>query len=1114
MRLQPALLAVSLVIFSLGADRPDVLKDAEPTGKSAEASLRSIQTRAGFKVELVAREPLVKDPIAFDWGADGRLWVVEMGDYPLGIDGKGKHGGVVRVLEDQNGDGVYDKSTEFLSGLGFPSGLITWRNGVIVACAPEIFYAEDRDGDGKADHREVLFTGFTEGNQQHRINGFDLGLDGWIYGANGDSGGTVRSLKTGKVVNIQGRDFRFRPDDGAFETESGQTQYGRHRDDWGHWFGNSNPIWGWHYVLSDRDLRRNTRYAPPDTRHYLEGDTRLYAISRTLPRFNDPAMVNRTTSANSPTPYRDDLFGPQFANSLFVSEPVHNLVHRIVLDPAGATYSGKRDGDETNREFLASSDNWFRPTMMRTGPDGALYIADMYRAVIEHPEWIPDDWERRLDLRAGSEEGRIYRVYPVDKKPRSIPRLDRLDTAGLVAALDGPSGWQRDTAQRLLLDKRDPSAIEPLRKLTASSARPKTRLQALWVLECLKGLSVNDVATALRDVHPQVRRNAVQASERLLASGSPELIAALIRLADDPDAQVRLQLATELGYTSDPRAAAALARLVHRDPEDPWLRTAVLSSATPHVAGLLAGLFAEFKDQEPPAAIVEPLFALAGTLDNQRMSTLVRTVATPAGQGGKVAGWQLAALAGLLDSAERARKPLDSQSGKALERIWGAARELALDEKASEDERVQAVRLLGRDPAQRDADRDRLAKLLQPQVSTRVQLAAITSLGRAEDRKVPDTLLSGWKKASPRIRDAVLDTLVSREAWASALLSSLEDLCTPAGEIGPTQRRRLLTHRNATLRDRAKKVFEDTARARSAVVDTYRSASRAPGDPAAGALVFKKVCATCHRLGNVGTEVGPDLAALADKSPESLLVAILDPNKAFEAKFTSYNVALNDGRVVTGMIANESGTSVTLRRQEGKEDVLLRADIEEMIATGQSLMPEGVEKDVPPKDLSDLIAFLANTGPPPKQVAGNHPERIKPREDGVLILRAEAAEIFGDSLTFEPRYGNLGYWSAANDRAAWRFEVEKPGRYAVWLDAACEDGNAGQSLHLDIGPQRLEYKISGTGTWDEYRKEKVGELLLPAGSHRLEAKHDGRIRGALIDLRAIELRPVEEKKVK
>ena len=481
----------------------DLVKEMPRQAKSPQAALKSIQVAPGFKVELAACEPLVQDPIALDWGADGRLWVVEMGDYPRGVDGKGKPGGVVQFLQDLDGDGRYDKATTFLDGVPFPSGLMPWRNGVLVASAPEIFYAEDRDGDGKADHREVLFTGFGEGNQQHRLNGFEIGLDGWVYGANGDSGGTVRSVKTGKTVNIQGRDFRFQPDTGEFEAESGQTQYGRHRDDWDNWFGNSNPTWGWHFVLNEADLKRNPFYAPPDPRHPLEPDTRLYPASRTLARFNDPEAANHVTSANSPTPYRDDLFGPHFATSLFVSEPVHNLVHRMVMEPDGATYRGVRAPGETDREFLASTDHWFRPTQLKTGPDGALWVADMYRAVIEHPEWIPADVQKRIDLRAGSQEGRIYRVFPVDRRPRPIPRLDRLDTAGLVAAIDSPSGWQRDTALRLLLHRNDRSAALPLRRLIRSTRRPQARAQAIAALALLHGL---DAETARLPSTTRIRR--------------------------------------------------------------------------------------------------------------------------------------------------------------------------------------------------------------------------------------------------------------------------------------------------------------------------------------------------------------------------------------------------------------------------------------------------------------------------------------------------------------------------------------------------------------------------------------------------------------------------------
>jgi putative membrane-bound dehydrogenase-like protein len=1105
MRLRQTPLVLSLALAALAADRP-----SGPTGLSPEASRAAIQVAPGFKVELVATEPLVKDPIAFEWGADGRLWVVEMGDYPLGTDGKGKHGGVVRVLEDADGNGTYDKATTFLDGLGFPSGLIPWRNGVIIACAPEIFFAEDRDGDGKADRREVLFTGFREGNQQHRLNGFELGLDGWVYGANGDSGGNVRSVKTGKVVNIQGRDFRFRPDDGEFEAESGQTQYGRHRDDWGHWFGDNNPTWAWHYVLSDADLRRNTRFAPPDTRHLLEPDTRLYPVSRTLPRFNDPGAANRVTSANSPTPYRDEVFGPAFATSLFVSEPVHNLVHQIVLEPVGATYRGRRGGDEARREFLASSDNWFRPTMLKTGPDGALYVADMYRAVIEHPEWIPDDWEAKLDLRAGSEQGRIYRVYPAVKTPRPIPRLDRLDTAGLVGALESPSGWQRDTAQRLLLHKGDKGAAEPLRNLAAGSRRPKTRLQALWTLVNLNALTVEDVAAALRDEHPQVRRGAIEVGRRLLRSGAPALVEALLPVADDPDPQVRLTLALALGDTDDPRAGRKLARLVRRDPADSWMRAAVLSSATPHVGTLLAALFTEAGGEAPTGALVEPLFALAGARNVESPASLLRAIGTPAGPGGRFAPWQFAALAGMLDAAEPARRPVEAPNSKSLQGLWKAARELALDDSAGEAERLAAVRLLGRDPAHRDEDRERLGRLLRPQVPGRLQLAAVASLGRGNDRKTPETLLAAWKAASPQLRDAVLDALLSRDAWAAALLSSLEDMCTPAAEIGPAHRRRLLNHRDPALRRRAGAVFDASAGSRAAVVDTFRPSLKLTGDTDAGAAVFKKVCATCHNLNGQGTEVGPDLAALADKSPEALLVAILDPNRAFEARYANFNVALKDGRVLTGMIASESSSSVTLRRQEGKEDVVLRTDIEEMTATGQSLMPEGLEKDLKPKDLADLLAFVAATGPPPKRVAGNRPERVRARADGVIVLRASSAEVFGDMLTFEAKYGNLGYWSAPNDRAAWTFDVPRAGRYAVWLDWACADGSAGQTLTLTAPSQRLEHKVAGTGTWDDYRSVKAGELSLPPGPNRLEVHHAGRIRGALMDLRSVELRPLPD----
>ena len=425
-------------------------QNVEPTAKSAKASLHSIRVHPGFEVEQVAAEPLVQSPIAFAWGPDGKFWVVEMGDYPLGVDGKGKPGGKIKFLESTKGDGIYDKATVFLDNLSFPTGVMPWRKGVLVTCAPEIFYAEDTDGDGKADLRVPLYLGFGEGNQQHRVNSLVWGLDNWIYCANGDSNGAIRSVKTGATVDISGRDLRIRPDTGDLDPQSGRTQYGRSRDDWDNWFGNNNSNPMYHFALADHYLRRNPHLAAPNPRvqvSVVPGTSRVYPVSRTLPRFNDPGVANHFTSACSAIVYRDDLFGPAFANNTFVSEPVHNLIHREIMTPKGVTFTSHRAADEEQAEFLASSDNWFRPTMIQTGPDGALWVADMYRQVIEHPEWIPKDWQKRLDLRAGHDKGRIYRVYPVGRRPRPIPRLDGLDVAGLVAALDSPSGWQRDLAR-------------------------------------------------------------------------------------------------------------------------------------------------------------------------------------------------------------------------------------------------------------------------------------------------------------------------------------------------------------------------------------------------------------------------------------------------------------------------------------------------------------------------------------------------------------------------------------------------------------------------------------------------------------------------------------------
>ena len=345
-----------------------------PPARSPEESLQSFRARPGLKVELAACEPLIESPVAIDFGADGRLWVCEMRDYPAGMDGRYKPGGRIKVLEDRDHDGRYDSAVTFLEDLPFPTGVMCWRKGALICAAPEIIYAEDTDGDGKADVRRTLYEGFATENYQARVNGLSYGIDNWVYGANGLIGGKIHGQADGREVDIGGRDFRLRPDAVVFEPASGLSQQGRVHDDWGNQFGGTNGALIRHYPLPDHDLSRNLRVAAPAPGSFrsLDADPgRLFPASRTLTRFNEPNQANRVTSACGLAIYRDSLLGPEFAGDAFTCEPVHNLVRRNVLEADGVTFTGRRADDERESEFLASTDSWHRPVQVRTGPDGA-----------------------------------------------------------------------------------------------------------------------------------------------------------------------------------------------------------------------------------------------------------------------------------------------------------------------------------------------------------------------------------------------------------------------------------------------------------------------------------------------------------------------------------------------------------------------------------------------------------------------------------------------------------------------------------------------------------------------------------------------------------------------
>ncbi|MDP1795835.1 MAG: hypothetical protein Q8K78_00055, partial [Planctomycetaceae bacterium] len=434
----------------------DPTASAVPLPLTPQQSLRRILVPTNIDVQLVAAEPLTTDPVAIDFGPDGALWVCEMHDYPAGRSGNFEAGGRIRVLRDDDGDGIYDRSTIFLDGLPFPTGVTAWRNGVLICAAPDIIFAADTDGDDRADVNRPLFSGFGTENYQARVNSLTYGLDGWVYGACGLFGGEIYSHITGQKIALGHRDFRIDPDRGLLEPLTGRTQQGRVRNDEGDWFGcnNSQPVL--HYPLLDD--RSRPGLTPPATTIFVPqgGDPlQLFPRLAEYQRFKLTGPAGRVTAACGLGIYRDNWLGDNLLGNAFVCEPVNLVVHRRLLQPQGVTFAGVRASDEMQSEFLTSTDNWFRPVQVRTGLDGGLWVVDMSRAVIEHPRWIPEDIREKLDLRGGDQQGRIFRMLPKDCGPRPVPRLDRMTSAELVEQLHSPNGIVRDLAQQMLLWRDD-----------------------------------------------------------------------------------------------------------------------------------------------------------------------------------------------------------------------------------------------------------------------------------------------------------------------------------------------------------------------------------------------------------------------------------------------------------------------------------------------------------------------------------------------------------------------------------------------------------------------------------------------------------------------------------
>jgi putative membrane-bound dehydrogenase-like protein len=989
----PVLLVIALAILGVGrpiAAQDDLAREL-PRIPPLEpgAALKSFRIHPGFRLEPVAVEPLVTDPVSVCYDADGRLYVVEMRGYPYP---ENTPSGYVTRLVDSDGDGRFDKRTIFVDGLSWPTSVVPYDSGVFIAVAPEILYTKDTDGDGVADLKRVMFSGFGNQNVQALVNGLLWGLDGWIYGVGGGNGGDIKnhSRPDAKPVSIRGRDFRFKPDGSTFEAISGGGQFGHSFDAWGHRFtcNNSNHIR--QILLPAHYLERNPalvvasvlddipaegaaapvfRISPPEP----------WRVVRTRQRAADPEIARRLpptelvasgffTSATGVTIYRGTAYPAEYRGNAFIGDVGGNLVHRKFLTRSGPEFRATRA--DQNVEFLASSDNWFRPVNFANTPDGTLLILDMYRETIEHPASIPEPIKKHLDLTSGKDRGRLYNLVSEPNGARRSPALSRAPLEELVKRLDHPDAWWRETAQRLLIERNDSAAIPLLKALVQQRSTPLGRMHALCMLAILGGLAEDDVLAGLRDLEPGVREQSARLSEPLVVA-RPAVAEALRALANDPDPMVRFQAAFSLGALADPKAVQALGDIAARDGDNRWIRAAVLSSIAGRSLAMLDVLAARsgFFEQAPGRLWLDELAALVGAENHPaEIRALIDRFAGPQADPTRVRTVIFGLGRGLQRSGGSLRQLLQGPGGERFAPVFDRAALVSVAEGPVKN-RVEAIRLLGLGTIDRTLEV--MTTLLDARQPIEVQLAALQTLAPLADRRVADGVIKQWKALGPAVRREAVEVLFARPERVAKLLEAIETGQVVPVDLDPSRRTQLLALADSKNHQRAVKLLGTPGNSdRSQVVAAYRKALELSGESERGRATFKKVCATCHKAENVGVDVGPNLATVTGRTTEDLLTHILDPNREVAPPYLNYNVALTDGRTLSGVIAEESANSVTLKRAEGATDLVPRSQIEAISSTGQSLMPEGLEKGLEPQDFADLIAFVRSiqaSNPPAPQ---------------------------------------------------------------------------------------------------------------------------------------------------
>lgn len=1085
---------------------------------SPKSSQRKFRIDPAYSIQAVAAEPLIADPVAIDFAPDGKLWVCEMTDYARSVDGEFEPSGRVRFLVDRDQDGIFDESTVFLEGLRFPTDVKVWRDGVLICDAPQILLARDSDTDGKADDVRTLLEGFATHNPHARVNSLRWNIDGWLYGSCGLFGGSIQVFadepeprEIGERYELGGRDFRWKPDTGEFEAVTGSTQQGRARDDFQRWYGCDNSTLIRHYPIavgpSPADLNSPASSIDPTINDapgtlYPPRDLVLFALS---------GPAGRPTSACGLEIFRSNAWGSAAYGNSFTCEPVNQLVHRRVLNDEPSGVRALRADNEQDREFLTSTDRWFRPVQVRTGPDGQLWVVDMVRYVIEHPQWIPEEVRDRTNVFAGQGLGRVWRVALRDIDSNGgWPILSADDDAALLAAIASDNGAQRDLAHQQILWHSRLDLVEEIEQVATTSVWPATRVQAWYLLEQLSGLSRESLeamskesdSDAIAALVPLVRQQVIELDNR-------ELIKSWIEQVSDPSAPSSLRRAVagflasmkdtssisraieQLSHSSDPWQRYELLRYVSDENRDAWRSAAWerLNTGDSIPADLAAVLIADDMNAQQWLAAVERLQEVAGPeilLRDHAQSVVERLELTRP------------------DTVQAAQLSAEVRT------VWLVGLELQ-EQRLGEPgvdvgltNRLLRARWLIPDISQR------LSTWLSPQAPFSTQRAVAQTLA-TESGSTQTLLRDAMVNSSPSLQAIVIDGWLERDATRETFAKWLNRSPELANWMTRDQQLRLLE----SLDEESANSFRERwsisqAPEEGELLARYLSVIEQPADAVRGAKLFDQHCGACHLLDSKGSRLGPDLDALSQPTPQSLVRSILLPSSDIDAKYRSVSLETDDGRTVVGLLIDEGDTSVVVQTSPTERESIPRSGIISLESRRVSFMPERLHETLDPEAVRDLIAYLQTPRTPAKAFEGNEPRVILVGSQNPIELPSSAAEIRGGEIGFETLHGNVGFWHGSTDSVTWLLEVEQAGAYRVELDYSCDPGSAGNRARVSCGVSEATVEIAATAGWSDYQSLDAGNLHLPQGRARLVVLPDGSLTGALCDLRGVRLVKVAE----